>query len=116
MINLDLFYISVAGIGGSVILLIVLFYIAWRSNRLKHATSYCFEGNISKILSSRSDLEDSSIYPGVRTFSYNELEKITNNFDNERELGDGGFGLVFYGKSLRTSFPVENYSYMMMFK
>ena len=30
-------------------------------------------------------------------FSYEELAKATNNFSMENKIGQGGFGLVFYG-------------------
>uniref|UniRef100_A0A1J3HF73 non-specific serine/threonine protein kinase n=1 Tax=Noccaea caerulescens TaxID=107243 RepID=A0A1J3HF73_NOCCA len=36
-----------------------------------------------------------STYFGVQVFSYEELEEATENFS--RELGDGGFGTVYYG-------------------
>lgn len=47
------------------------------------------------------DLEDASAYFGVSVFSYAELEDATNHFDSSKELGDGGFGTVYYGKILR---------------
>ncbi|XP_076908872.1 LEAF RUST 10 DISEASE-RESISTANCE LOCUS RECEPTOR-LIKE PROTEIN KINASE-like 1.2 [Bidens hawaiensis] len=44
------------------------------------------------------ELEDTSVYFGVSVFSYDELQDATNHFDSSRELGDGGFGTVYYGK------------------
>ncbi|KAK4279847.1 hypothetical protein QN277_011558 [Acacia crassicarpa] len=38
-----------------------------------------------------------SFYFGVQVFSYDELEEATKNFDPSMELGDGGFGVVYYG-------------------
>jgi hypothetical protein len=64
--------------------------------------------------SSRSDLEGGSLYYGVPVYSYSELEEATNNFDTEKELGDGGFGIVYYGKMINTILlhfhPHLNYS------
>ncbi|XP_022992820.1 LEAF RUST 10 DISEASE-RESISTANCE LOCUS RECEPTOR-LIKE PROTEIN KINASE-like 1.4 isoform X4 [Cucurbita maxima] len=48
--------------------------------------------------SSKSDLERPSPNSDVQVFSYAELEKATQNFNRSRELGDGGFGTVYYGK------------------
>ncbi|CAH1414075.1 unnamed protein product [Lactuca virosa] len=39
-----------------------------------------------------------SIFFGVSVFSYTELEDATQNFDPSQELGNGGFGAVYYGK------------------
>ena len=41
-----------------------------------------------------------SSYFGVQLFTYTELEEATNNFDPSKELGDGGFGTVYYGKKM----------------
>ncbi|CAH9114771.1 unnamed protein product [Cuscuta europaea] len=39
-----------------------------------------------------------SNYFGAPMFSYLELEEATNNFHVGREIGDGAFGAVYYGK------------------
>ncbi|KAL8241881.1 hypothetical protein R6Q59_012183 [Mikania micrantha] len=44
------------------------------------------------------ELEDTSVYFGVSVFSYAELQDATDRFDSSKELGDGGFGTVYYGK------------------
>ncbi|KAJ0256086.1 Serine-threonine/tyrosine-protein kinase [Hirschfeldia incana] len=42
-----------------------------------------------------SNFTNASSYFGVQVFSYEELEEATENFS--RELGNGGFGTVYYG-------------------
>jgi len=54
------------------------------------------------LLPSISNLANRSDYCGVQVFSYEELEEATENFS--RELGDGGFGTVYYGKQFDTTF------------
>ncbi|MFS7959595.1 putative protein kinase RLK-Pelle-WAK-LRK10L-1 family [Helianthus anomalus] len=44
------------------------------------------------------ELEDASVYFGASVFSYAELQDATQHFDSSKELGDGGFGTVYYGK------------------
>ncbi|KAL3596874.1 hypothetical protein D5086_008511 [Populus alba] len=61
------------------------------------ATSTNFFRATPSLANLKSDLDKGSTYLGVRVFSYNELEEATNCFDSSKELGDGGFGTVYYG-------------------
>ncbi|KAL9255262.1 LEAF RUST 10 DISEASE-RESISTANCE LOCUS RECEPTOR-LIKE PROTEIN [Drosera capensis] len=54
--------------------------------------------NIPTYRFSKSSLGKGSTYFGVQVFSYEELEEATNKFHESRELGDGGFGTVYYGE------------------
>ncbi|KAM3363247.1 LEAF RUST 10 DISEASE-RESISTANCE LOCUS RECEPTOR-LIKE PROTEIN KINASE-like 1.4 isoform X2 [Capsicum galapagoense] len=47
---------------------------------------------------SEADYGRGSSYFGAHVFSFAELEEATNNFDQSKELGDGGFGVVYLGK------------------
>ncbi|TQD89684.1 hypothetical protein C1H46_024819 [Malus baccata] len=48
---------------------------------------------------SKSDYDNkASTYFGVQVFTYTELEEATENFSPAKEIGDGGFGTVYYGK------------------
>ncbi|CAH2079712.1 unnamed protein product, partial [Thlaspi arvense] len=58
-------------------------------------TSTTTFGSKHSLVQSISNLANGSVYFGVQVFSYEELEEATENFS--RELGDGGFGTVYYG-------------------
>ena len=61
-------------------------------------------------------MEKRGSYNGVHLFSYDELEEATNNFDETRELGDGGFGTVYYGKDLTIIITVLAFEAHNLFK
>jgi hypothetical protein len=46
---------------------------------------------------SKKYIESDSVYHGVPVFSFKDLEVATKKFDSSRELGEGGFGTVYYG-------------------
>ena len=48
-------------------------------------------------------------YLGVPLFSYKELKEATNNFHHTTQLGNGGFGIVYYGKPFPHFDSVEAY-------
>ncbi|KAA3455761.1 LEAF RUST 10 DISEASE-RESISTANCE LOCUS RECEPTOR-LIKE PROTEIN KINASE-like 1.2 isoform X2 [Gossypium australe] len=84
---------------GGIIISAIAFYFWFRHRRGKEffKSSYAW----SKSFSDRSfmmDPEKVKSLAGVHLFTYKELGEATNNFDSNKELGDGGFGTVYYGK------------------
>lgn len=65
---------------------------------LTTTTSTHFTKSTPSYPSSGFESGKGSTYFGVQVFSYTELEEATDNFNSSRELGDGGFGTVYYGK------------------
>ncbi|XP_010511594.1 PREDICTED: LEAF RUST 10 DISEASE-RESISTANCE LOCUS RECEPTOR-LIKE PROTEIN KINASE-like 1.4 isoform X5 [Camelina sativa] len=71
-------------------------YSSRETSRNPTSTTISSSSNHSYLPSmSISNLPNGSDYYGVQVFSYEELEEATENFS--RELGDGGFGTVYYG-------------------
>ncbi|KAK4838680.1 hypothetical protein QYF36_015595 [Acer negundo] len=70
------------------------------SNGITSTTTTSFSQSIPSYPSSKLDLERgmTSSYFGAHVFSYDELEQATHNFHPSKELGDGGFGIVYYGE------------------
>jgi len=82
-------------------MLIGLLFFFLRYKR-KHATSGGHMESKDSYSDSSSILDQASSgeYFGVPLFSYAQLKEVTNNFDHTQELGDGGFGTVYYGRLL----------------
>ncbi|KAE9462535.1 hypothetical protein C3L33_05557, partial [Rhododendron williamsianum] len=72
--------------------------IRYRKKLRNYISSCTIWRNSSSNLYSKEDLEEGSAYFGIPVFSYSELKDATHNFDPSKELGDGGFGTVHYGK------------------
>uniref|UniRef100_A0A2N9FPU5 Protein kinase domain-containing protein n=1 Tax=Fagus sylvatica TaxID=28930 RepID=A0A2N9FPU5_FAGSY len=86
------------GVGCSVIFKLFVYFIIRHYYKKKYASSNLLARNTYSDPSSRSEVDGGNVYFGVPVFSYSELVEATNNFDLEKELGDGGFGTVYHGK------------------
>ncbi|CAI0450714.1 unnamed protein product [Linum tenue] len=97
-------FLGVGAAVGSVAIMLVLFLIYLRRRRQQQYSatgSSLLSRSIFSYPSSKSKVElekGTSKYFGVQVFTYAELEEATNNFHSSNELGDGGFGTVYYGK------------------
>ncbi|KAG1330667.1 LEAF RUST 10 DISEASE-RESISTANCE LOCUS RECEPTOR-LIKE PROTEIN KINASE-like 1.2 [Cocos nucifera] len=88
-----------AGVGGFIAggLLCLLWYKS--RERKQHSTSSILLGpTTSSEPSSNRDPELGSSQYQTTLFPYEELKEATNGFSTSRELGGGGFGIVYKGK------------------
>ncbi|KAK8574288.1 hypothetical protein V6N13_097273 [Hibiscus sabdariffa] len=91
---------SFCAAAGGILITSAVFYFLLQRRRCK---GYFFKPSF---LTSRNSLDGSLVvdsekgdsFAGVHVFTYKELEEATNNFDSDKELGDGGFGTVYYGE------------------
>ncbi|GJR51798.1 leaf rust 10 disease-resistance locus receptor-like protein kinase-like 1.2 protein [Tanacetum coccineum] len=86
--------IIIAVVVGTTLVIIVLAAAIFITRRVYKHRAFAYFSSKDK----SRELEDASVYFGVSVFSYAELEDATNHFDSSKELGDGGFGTVYYGK------------------
>ncbi|XWS45043.1 hypothetical protein CRYUN_Cryun15aG0102500 [Craigia yunnanensis] len=68
---------------------VIAFMIWWRQKHVKRRTA-----ETTNLTSMNEDLERGA---GPRRFSYTGLAAATNNFSEQRKLGEGGFGAVYRG-------------------
>ncbi|CAN4124855.1 unnamed protein product [Withania somnifera] len=83
---------------GSLIGLCSIACVLWFLKRRKNDSSPFISRNTSGISMINHELEEHCEYLGIPVFSYAELEEATNKFSSSRQLGDGGYGTVYYGK------------------
>jgi hypothetical protein len=85
-------------IGLATALFVILFLCYWRikSSEVKNQSRTNYHG-----LSRNTTIpENGAVYFGIPVFSYDELKEATNNFDQARQIGEGGFGTIYYGEGL----------------
>ncbi|KAF3440199.1 hypothetical protein FNV43_RR18480 [Rhamnella rubrinervis] len=78
---------------GSVLVIagmVTVFVLLWKKNNQKKEKT----AETVNLTSINYDLERGA---GPRRFSYTDLASATNNFSNDRKLGEGGFGTVYKG-------------------
>ncbi|CAO2828491.1 unnamed protein product [Amaranthus hypochondriacus] len=84
-------------LGGGIMFLFLAILAIWQRKKLSFGISKMVTRSAS-MDRSELDPEKGNLYFGVSLFSYSELLEATDNFNQSKELGDGGFGTVYYGK------------------
>ena len=104
-----------AGVAGAAGLAAAIFLFMRRRKQKKVINSSSkllkYSGSGGTPRSRVGDMESGSIEdPPTHLFTYEELEEATDCFNENRELGDGGFGTVYKGRR------VEMISYKAMLR
>nr|GMD57779.1 putative wall-associated receptor kinase-like 16 [Ipomoea batatas] len=86
---------------GTIMLLVICFslYLAYRQRKSVQRREIFFRDNGGMILQKRID-QGSASSGTTRIFTAEELKKATNNYDQSRIIGQGGFGIVYRGHLL----------------
>ena len=72
-------------VGGFALVVVGLFlFVLWKRNRRDRDDDHALDEEFKREM-------------GPRRFSYDELARATNNFNNKEKLGQGGFGEVYRG-------------------
>ncbi|KAE9447020.1 hypothetical protein C3L33_21080, partial [Rhododendron williamsianum] len=79
---------SVVGSGVLVVVFVLVGFGFWRRRRAKEEDEFEVE------MSMENEFESGS---GPKKFSYGQLSRATNNFEEGQKLGEGGFGGVYRG-------------------
>lgn len=98
--------VGISAAAGTALLIGAAVFILYRRRTMKQTSpsSLFLTRSISSDPPFKSDHEKSSNtqfltnMPTLSLFTYKELEMATNSFNPSNELGDGGFGTVYYGK------------------
>ncbi|XP_031115886.1 wall-associated receptor kinase 3-like isoform X2 [Ipomoea triloba] len=90
-----------AALGAVILLMVICFsqYLAYRQRKSAHMREKFFRDNGGMILQQKI-AQGSASSGTTRIFTAQELKKATNNYDQTRIIGQGGFGIVYRGHLL----------------
>ncbi|KAL5720655.1 hypothetical protein ACHQM5_013301 [Ranunculus cassubicifolius] len=84
-------------IGGILLVIILILVAVYAVRQKKRADTTENSKSFASWPSTGKDSESAPQLKGARWFSYDELKKSTNNFQDKNEVGTGGYGKVYRG-------------------